>query len=213
MDQKERDLREMEPVSEEPETAEVNEQEESIVSTVYDWARSLVAAVVGVVLLFTFVARLIGVSGGSMENTLYSGDRVLVLNPIFCDFQAGDIVVADSYNAILDETIIKRIVAVGGQTVDIDFYRGIVYVDGVALEEPYIKEPTFTSEGLSFPITLAEDEVFLLGDNRNASTDSRSYMLGPGKVGYLQGEAVFLLFPGPTKGTDKRDFGRIGFLK
>lgn len=210
MDKKERELEKLDLPEELGEEQE--EQDEGIVTTVYDWARSLLAAVVGVVLLFTFVARMIGVSGGSMENTLYSGDRVIILNPIFCDYQAGDVVVADAYNAMLDDTIIKRIVAVGGQTVDIDFYRGIVYVDGVALDEPYIKEPTFTSEGTQFPLTLAEDEVFLMGDNRNASTDSRSYTLGPVNVGYLEGEAVFLLFPGKTEGTGKRDFGRIGFI-
>ena len=164
------------------------------------------------VLLFTFLVRLIGVSGPSMQNTLYTGDRILVLNSLLCDFQPGDVVVVNAYNAPLDETLVKRIIAVGGQTVDIDFITGTVYVDGEALEEPYIKEPTYTADGISFPLTLAEDEVFIMGDNRNHSTDSRSAQLGPVKEGYIQGKAVFLLFPGVTPDTEKRDWSRIGFI-
>ena len=180
--------------------------------TVYDWARSLIAAVVGVVLLFTFLVRLIGVSGPSMQNTLYTGDRILVLNSLLCDFQPGDVVAVNAYNAPLDETLVKRIIAVGGQTVDIDFITGTVYVDGEALDEPYIKEPTYTADGVSFPLTLEEDEVFIMGDNRNHSTDSRSIQLGPVKEGYIQGKAVFLLFPGVTPDTGTREWSRIGLI-
>lgn len=185
---------------------------EGLEHTVYDWAKSLISAVVGVVLLFTFLVRLIGVSGGSMQNTLYTGDRVLVLNSLFCDFKPGDVVVVDAYNAPLNDTLVKRVIAVGGQTVDIDFATGVTYVDGVALDEPYIKEPTYTTDGTQFPLTLAEDEVFVMGDNRNHSTDSRSDRLGPVKEDYLQGKALFLLFPGKTPETEKRDWGRIGAI-
>lgn len=192
---------------------EIGEESDSMEDTVYDWAKCLISAVVGVVLIFTFLVRLVGVSGGSMQNTLYTGDRLLVLNPIFCDFKQGDIVVANAYNAQLDETIIKRIIAVGGQTVDIDFVTGTVYVDGKPLDEPYVKEPTYTTDGTVFPLTLAEDEFFLMGDNRNRSTDSRSTLLGPVDKGYLQGEAVFLLIPGKTAETEKMDWSRFGFIE
>ena len=201
---------------EELEETDVDEKEngaDSLENTVYDWARCLVSAVVAVVLLFTFCFRMIGVSGGSMKNTLYDGDRLVMLNSILCDFEQGDIVIVNAYNATLSETIIKRIVAVGGQTVDIDFNTGIVYVDGIALDEPYAKEPTFTTGGTEFPLTLAEDEVFVMGDNRNHSTDSRSAMLGAVKVDYVQGKAVFLLLPGKTPETEKMDLSRIGFIK
>ena len=181
-------------------------------NTIYDWARCLVSAVAGVVLLFVFVLRLIGVSGGSMQNTLYTGDRLLMINSAFCNFEQGDIVVINAYNAQLDDTIIKRIIAVGGQTIDIDFSTGVVFVDGKALEEDYVKELTFTTGGTQFPPTLAEDEVFVMGDNRNASTDSRSTMLGAVKKDYIQGEAFFLLIPGKTAGTDKMDWSRFGFI-
>lgn len=195
-----------------------NEQEvaakdsDSFENTIYDWARCLISAVAGVVLLFVFVLRLIGVSGGSMQNTLYTGDRLLMINSALCNFEQGDIVVINAYNAQLDDTIIKRIIAVGGQTVDIDFETGIVFVDGKALMEDYVKEMTFTSGGTQFPLTLAEDEVFVMGDNRNASTDSRSIMLGAVKKDYIQGEAFFLLIPGKTEETGKMDWSRFGFI-
>ena len=208
--------RELDQTGAEEETAEeektAEKQPDRLENSIYDWARSLITAVVGVVLLFTFLARLIGVSGPSMQNTLYTGDRILVLNSMFCDFQPGDVVVVNAYNAQLDDTLVKRIIAVGGQTVDIDFVTGTVYVDGEPLDEPYIKEPTYTTDGTTFPLTLAGDEVFIMGDNRNHSTDSRSTQLGPVKEGYIQGKAILLLFPGETPDTEKRDWSRIGFI-
>lgn len=183
---------------------------ETLEGMLYCWAQALITAVVGVVLLFTFGLRLIGVSGPSMQDTLYTGDRLLVLNATYCDFKAGDVVVINDYNAQLSDTLVKRIVAVEGQTVDIDFMSGQVYVDGQPLDEPYIKEPTYTSEGVQFPLTLGEGEVFVMGDNRNQSTDSRDPKLGPVDERYLQGKALFLLLPGKTPDTDRIDWGRIG---
>ena len=208
-----------EPLPEDPsgepeeDTSEENKKESSsLESNLYTWAQALVIAVVSVVLLFTFGVRLISVSGPSMQDTLYTGDQLLVLSSLFCNFKAGDVVVINDYNAEpqLNETLVKRIVAVGGQTIDIDFYAGTVSVDGEVLDEPYIKEPTFTAEGLEFPLTLKEDEVFVMGDNRNHSSDSRDSRLGPVKTGYLQGKALFLLTPGETPDTEKRDWGRVG---
>lgn len=200
------------------ETAETGEEQpagkkDTLEGTLYCWAQALVTAVVGVILLFTFGVRLISVNGPSMQDTLYTGDRLLVLNAMFCGFKAGDVVVINDYNAELDDTLVKRIIATGGQTVDVDFVTGVVYVDGQALDEPYIKEPTYTAEGVSFPLTLAEDEVFVMGDNRNHSTDSRDLRLGPVKQGYLQGKALLLVTPGPTPETETRDWGRVGVIR
>ena len=189
---------------------EKRKEPETLEGVLYCWAQALITAVVGVVLLFTFGLRLIGVSGPSMQDTLYTGDRLLVLNAAYCDFKAGDVVVINDYNAQLSDTLVKRIVAVEGQTVDIDFMSGQVYVDGQPLDEPYIKEPTYTSEGVQFPLTLGEGEVFVMGDNRNQSTDSRDPKLGPVDERYLQGKALFLLLPGKTPDTDRIDWGRIG---
>ena len=96
---------------------------------------------------------------------------------------------------------------------DIDFVSGVVYVDGTALEEPYINDLTYTDEGTRFPLTVPEGSVFLMGDNRNMSTDSRDTRIGTVDTRYLIGRAFFLAFPGETVGTGQRDFGRIGSLK
>lgn len=204
------------PQPEENEAAgaeEKKEEKETLDGVLYCWAQALISAVVCVVLLFTFGVRLIGVSGPSMQDTLYTGDRLLVLNAAYCDFRPGDVVVINDYNAQLSDTLVKRIIAVEGQTVDIDFMSGTVYVDGQVLDEPYIKEPTYTSEGTEFPLTLGEGEVFVMGDNRNQSTDSRDTRLGAVDVRYLQGKALFLLLPGKTPDTDRMDWGRIGLIE
>jgi len=202
------ELNELLEAEETEEEEEVREEDGSL----FDWTRALIGAVLGVVLIFLFVAQLITVQGPSMQNTLYAGDKVIVVKAPLCKIEAGDIVMVKQYNAPLNDTIIKRVVAVGGQTIDIDFYNGAVYADGKALEEDYIAERTYMDEGMQFPITLEEGEVFLMGDNRNHSTDSRSPMLGVVDERYVVGEAVFLLFPGPNYGTKKLDFKRIGGL-
>ena len=127
---------------------------ETLEGMIYCWAQALITAVVSVVLLFTFGVRLISVNGPSMQNTLYTGDELLILNSMFCAFKAGDVVVLNAYNAEepLSETLVKRIVAVGGQTVDVDPVSGTVTVDGQELDEPYIKEPTYTTAGTQFPL-------------------------------------------------------------
>ena len=196
-----------------PEQGEAKKEPETLEGMLYCWAQALITAVVGVVLLFTFAFRLIGVSGPSMQGTLYTGDRLLVLNAAFCDFQPGDVVVINNYNADLSDTLIKRIIAVGGQTIDIDLASSTVYVDGQPLDEPYVKGFTDTIEGTRFPLTLAEDEVFVMGDPRDHSTDSRSARLGPVKEGYLQGKAVLLLLPGTNPDLGAREWDRIGLVR
>ena len=176
----------------------------------YEWAQALVCSVLAVVLLFTFVVRLIGVDGHSMVPTLQDGDRLLVLNSLWdSDYEYGDIVVLRK-ESFLEEPIVKRVIATEGQTVDIDFVSGAVYVDGELLEEDYINEPTYVEEGTEFPLTVPEGSIFVMGDNRNHSSDSRSSDLGTVDIRYVIGKAVFLLFPGADEATGQRDFGRIG---
>lgn len=176
----------------------------------YEWVRSLVSAVLTITMIFTFVIRMMGVVGHSMVPTLQEGDRLLVLSSWLCgDFEYGDIVVA--YKESFDnEPIIKRVIATEGQTVDIDFTLGRVFVDGVPLSEDYINDLTYYSEGTEFPLTLGEGELFLMGDNRNRSSDSRNSSLGAVDERLVIGKAVFLVFPGKDSLTDKRDFSRIG---
>ena len=176
----------------------------------YEWTQALVCSVLAVVLLFTFVVRLIGVDGHSMVPTLQDGDRLLVLNSLWdSDYEYGDIVVLRK-ESFLEEPIVKRVIATEGQTVDIDFASGSVYVDGELLEEDYINELTYVDEGTQFPLTVPEGSIFVMGDNRNHSSDSRSSDLGTVDTRYVIGKAVFLLFPGADEGTARRDFGRIG---
>lgn len=189
------------------------EQERVPGSELYEWVRSFVTAVLTIVLVFSFVVRMMGVQGPSMRQTLQEGDRLLVLNsPLVREYRQGDIVIARKQTFSKDP-IVKRVIAVGGQTVDIDFNSGTVYVDGTALDEDYINDRTYTDEGTSFPLTVPEGSVFLMGDNRNMSTDSREPRIGTVDTRYLIGKAVFLLFPGPDSRTQKRDMGRIGLLK
>ena len=179
----------------------------------YEWVQSLVGSVLVVVAIFTFVIRMMGVDGHSMLNTLQHGDRLLVVNSmLYHDYKYGDIVILRKHGVFDDDTIVKRVIAVEGQTVDIDFAEGIVYVDGEALEEDYIREPTYTAEGTEFPLTVPEGSIFVMGDNRNGSSDSRDYRLGTVDTRYVIGKAAFLIFPGPDYETEKRDFKRIGVI-
>ena len=179
----------------------------------YEWVQALVTVVLCAVVVFAFAARLVLVSGPSMRETLQDQDCLVVLNPLLCgSFDAGDVVIIQRETFRDGEPIVKRIIATEGQTVDIDFDAGTVYVDGVALEEDYIRQPTYLEEGLEFPCTVPEGCVFVMGDNRNDSDDSRDPDLGPVDTREILGQAVFLLYPGMTAGTWERDLSRIGPL-
>ena len=176
----------------------------------YEWVQALVCSVLAVVVLFTFVARLIGVDGHSMVPSLQDGDRLLVLNSTLCGgYAPGDVVVLRK-ESFLPTPIVKRVVATAGQVVDIDFTSGTVFVDGKPLQEDYTSELTYTAEGTEFPLTVPEGSVFVLGDNRNHSNDSRDARLGTVDERYIIGRAVYLAFPGPDAGTGIRNYGRIG---
>ena len=179
----------------------------------YSWLRTLVCVVLATVLVFTRVVRIVRVDGQSMRETLQNGDILLTVNRHLAgELKAGDIVVVKKEYFEDGKPIVKRIIATEGQTVDIDFDEGVVYVDGQALEEDYIREPTYLDEGLAFPITVPEGCIFLLGDNRNNSMDSRDPSLGPVDVRCVIGKAVALVFPGKSAETEKREFSRIGGL-
>lgn len=158
-----------------------------------DWTQCIVTALLACILIFVFVGRTVGVVGSSMVPTLHDGDRLIVSN-LFYTPKSGDIVILRK-ETLTQEPIVKRIIATEGQVVDIDFDLGIVYVDGEPLDEDYVNSPTYRQLDFYGPITVPEGCVFVLGDNRNASNDSRDENLGCVDTRYIIGKAVLRILP------------------
>ena len=177
-----------------------------------EWIEVLCSAMVMVVVLFTFIFRVATIEGESMLYTLEENDKVVISNLNY-EPRQGDIVVVsrNAKNTIKAETtsnepIIKRVIAVGGQTVDIDFKTGTVYVDGKVLEEDYLGSPTYDKYDVDFPIYIPEGYIFIMGDNRGDSMDSRDGRIGEGGLvdeRYVLGRAIYRFMP----------FNKIGKLK
>ena len=170
------------------------EKKPSLLLRSYDWLESLVSAVVVCILLFLFAVRVVSVDGSSMLPTLVDGERVVVSR--FCtDPKPGDIVVLTKASYSTDQSIVKRVIATEGQTVEIDFTKGVVTVDGVELVEPYIAELTHRELDMSGPVTVEKGCIFCLGDNRNGSTDSRSNSIGQIDTRCVLGKVLFRVWP------------------
>ena len=167
-----------------------------------------------VLLLFLLVFRIVIVSGDSMKMTLVDGDYLLLLNNVFYrEPQQRDVVVISKQSYDNGAPIVKRVIATEGQTVDIDFELGIVYVDGCALEEEYINNPTHHNLGTVFPLVVEEDCIFVLGDNRGVSRDSRDPIIGQVDKREVLGKALCLFLPGTDQLRTERDFKRIGAIQ
>lgn len=169
----------------------------------FSWLQALVFALLILILSFTFFGRIISVEGSSMYPTLHDGDMLLLQCAGYKPGQ-GDIVVLNKEFGSVTSPIVKRIIATGGQTVEIDYEDGLVYVDDVALEEPYLSEVMQTPQSSYETITYAEvpeGYVFVMGDNRNASSDSRDVRLGVVDERYILGRAFFVLLPFSSFGT------------
>ena len=182
----------------------------------------LVYILAAITLIFVFFFRLVGVDGSSMYPTFVNHDYlVLESNFLYRNVRQGDIVVLDPpEEAGFAGPLVKRVIATGGQTVDIDFDAGIVYVDGQALDEPYVFEPTYRSYqevglGLDYPVTVPEGSVFVMGDNRNHSSDSRYVRLGCVEQWRILGKVLVVALPGRQTNEEGdvvggRSLGRIG---
>lgn len=175
-----------EPIEQEP-------VKKNWVAELYEWAESLILVPVIVVLLFAFVGRTSQVSGESMLNTLHHGEMLVVSN-LFYEPEPGDIVVL-TQPKFSNDPIVKRVIAVEGQSVNIDFDLGVVYVDGEPLDEPYVRTPTNVRYDMFFPQTIQPGHIFVLGDNRNGSYDSRATQIGQIDTRQLLGRAYFRFLP------------------
>ena len=196
------------PLAKEKKNGEAEKEKEELSSgdsfkmDLFFWLQALVAALITLILLFTFVGRIIGVDGESMYPTLHHGD-LLLLQSIGYEPEQGDVVVLTKEFDASEGPIVKRVIAVGGQTVDIDYDAGTVSVDGQVLDEPYINEPMERPMGESISdVVVPEGSIFVMGDNRNHSSDSRDVTLGTVDERYVLGRAVWVLLP-------FQDFGAI----
>jgi signal peptidase I len=175
------------------------QQGSSLTAEAYEWAESIVFALSIVVVIFTFIFRPVGVVGDSMKNTLHSGDKVVICNVNYTPKQ-GDIIVLST--KAVDTPIIKRVIAVGGQTISIDYNKSKVYVDGKEYDAP-IKESMRSAGDVTLPAKVPQGCVFVMGDNRNNSLDSRFAVVGMINTKYILGHAMFRILP----------FSSFGFLK
>ena len=169
-------------------------QEQSMRVDLYEWIQSLMTALVICMAIFIFIIRVIDVSGSSMFPTLHDGDKMLVSN-LFYTPHAGDVVVFKTDRYDPERALVKRVIATEGQEISIDFDRGIVYIDGLPVEEDYIAEQTKTKLDFIGPQTVPEGCMFVMGDNRNASTDSRKKEIGMVDQRMLLGRAYYVIFP------------------
>lgn len=188
--------------------------------SVLTYLHDLVYLLAGLILAFLLLFRVVVVSGTSMNNTLLNGDYLLVLSNIFYhEPKYGDIIVASKESFDNGAPIVKRVIATEGQVVDIDFELGIVYVgDSLEtlkpLEEPYTMTATNVEEGVSFPLTVDEGCLFVMGDNRNGSKDSRDEEIGLVDKREVIGKVFFLFLPGSNTHSDPRpvDWSRFGWI-
>lgn len=168
------------------------------IKTLYEWLEEIAVALTLVILVFTFLFRVVTVTGESMLPNFVEGEKLIVTN-LGHSVEQGTVVVITN---VLNEPIIKRVIATEGQTVDIDYTTGVVYVDGEAIDETAFglengitTRPYSTFEPLVFPQTVPEGCVFVLGDNRSVSKDSRYAEVGMVDERHILGEAVFTLYP------------------
>ncbi len=175
------------------ENIEKTQQGYNLRKDILEWLEAIVVSLAVVMLLFTFVFRMVGVDGNSMVPTLHHNDRLVISN-LFYQPKQGDIVIISQTEGYT-KPLVKRVIATEGQEVDIDFREGVVYVDGKALDEPYVAGPTRAKFDVEFPQVVPEGKLFVLGDNRGNSTDSRSSKVGMVDEKVILGKAVLRVLP------------------
>ena len=210
----------LDTASEQEEAGELNEIGESgnennkAKMEFYDWIQCFVSAIICGIFIFVFIGKSIGVDGESMLGTLHNNDRV-VMSGLFYTPKNGDIII---FNPPTDEfgstPLVKRVIAMENQTIDIDFDSGEVFVDGKMIDKSdsrYVSEGTFRRSNFVGPYTVPEGHVFVMGDNRNHSSDSRDARIGAVDTRYILGRVLFLLIPGGDE-ENQREWRRFGFV-
>lgn len=178
----------------------IAEEEAATRRSWYEWAEALIVALVIATVISMCVCRVVGVNGNSMANTLHHGDSLLMINGFYSNPTYGDIVVVKRDNA---EPLIKRVIALEGDTIFIDEETEKVYLNGELLDEPYLDVSTPSLYGFTGPYTVPADSMFVMGDNRKDSHDSRDLSaIGAIHEDDIMGKAVFRIWPLP-------DFGRV----
>ncbi|MBQ6902858.1 MAG: signal peptidase I [Oscillospiraceae bacterium] len=181
---------------------EQNNPSSSVKNEIFDWVQNITYILSASVLIFIFLIRIVGVDGESMVPTLHDKDWLVISN-LFYEPEQGDIVVLSKDSFLDGKMIVKRIIATENQTIDIDFEKGIVYIDGEEIYEPYIADKTHRQFDMTFPATVPENCVFVMGDNRNHSSDSRDASLGMVHESNILGRLVLRLLPVSDFGTVK----------
>ena len=183
-------------------------------ATVFDWLGSLFMALVVVLLVMTFGFRIIDVDGKSMEPTLIDSDKVLITD-LFYTPHNGDIVII-SHGEEYPKPLVKRVIATAGQELKLDCDNNAVYVDGQKLDEPYIQGTTVRGDVAEAEINgvVPEGKVFVMGDNRSISLDSRYKQIGFIDESYIIGKAQLDVIPHAygTGGVPKLDLSKIRYV-
>ncbi len=171
----------------------------SLGKEIFEWVQAIVVAIVIAMAIRTFVFTLVNVDGQSMEPTLHDRDRLVVTRLAYTP-EKGDIIIFRP-DCDPDRPYVKRVIAMPGETIDINPETGDVSVNGEILDEPYIKERIRTFGTVSFPAVVPENHVFVMGDNRNHSKDSRSQDVGMVSYESIIGKANFRFWPFSDWGT------------
>ena len=165
-----------------------------IKNSILEWIETIFISIAVIIFVLIFVFRIVEVDGDSMLPTLHEEERLITLTTLY-QLEHNDIIVVSRTGK---EPIVKRVIAMAGDTVDIDFEQGVVYINNQVVDEPFILEPTHEdggSRGITYPVTVPEGYVFVMGDNRNDSLDSRFQEIGMISVDNILGEVVFRIFP------------------
>lgn len=177
-------------------------EEFSVKSEIFDWFEAICFSIVAIILVFTLFVRSAQVEGESMLPNYKEGDRLILVNTAITKVEAGDVVVITQPTAV-GHPLIKRVIATEGQTIDIDYSTGEVIVDGEPIYEPYINEAiaSIPYDPIDLPLTVEKGKIFVMGDNRNASSDSRDEGIGQIDTRYILGKAIFRILPISSFGT------------